>query len=100
MINLLHDGKTGVELWFEHLRNNHNVPYATVAHMVVHTPNQDIIELEDQAVCHYRDNFSKETGRKLALARLFKNNEFMLNRHISKEDRRLLWKIAVPTKVH
>lgn len=43
-----------------------------------------------EAHCHWKDNFSRKTGRKIALARLLdwmSNNRYML----SKEDRSAIW---------
>lgn len=44
----------------------------------------------EYANCHYKDTFTKKTGRKVALARLLQwmsNNRFML----TKEDRARIW---------
>lgn len=44
-----------------------------------------------EAMCHYRDQFTKKTGRKVAFTRLLElmsKNRFML----TKEDRQEIWK--------
>jgi hypothetical protein len=50
---------------------------------------QEIVHVAE-AHCHWRDNFSRKTGRKIALARLLdwmSNNRFML----TKENREAIW---------
>lgn len=63
----------------------------TTASLVKLTENKDgEIVHTAEAHCHWKDNFSRKTGRKIALARLLdwmSNNRF----NLEKEDRQKIW---------
>jgi hypothetical protein len=55
--------------------------------------NRDVFNGGGVAECTIHDNFCKETGRKLSLARAMKNANF------PKEERKVIWEIYRNTKL-
>ncbi len=66
-----------------------------------HTTGWESVEkkLESEVICYQSDNFNKEQGRKNALRRLFEEHYFELEDLLDKDDRRVVWKAALPKQV-
>ena len=89
----------GFELWFSYDRNVGH-PYRTNVHLKI-MKDSTSTEMEASSYCCAVDNFSKETGRKIALTRLLKENKQELEETFgfTKDDIKTMWEIALPRKV-